>query len=183
MDDAFVYLEDLSEKIPEGLIEVSFLVMCCIIIFIFALTRSFQKARKGVMITLLSEYIFFLLCATIFCRSVRDSMKYNLIPFWSYGEIANGGKEAFILMMDNIQNLFILMPMGLLLGLIIMGRRWWKAALIGFVFSSFIELSQLVFRRGFCEWDDVIHNTLGCIFGYGIGVLIIKYTKRLVYKK
>ena len=44
---------------------------------------------------------------------------------------------------------------------------------MGFVFSSVIELSQLVLKRGLCEFDDVFHNTLGCVIGYGVGVMML----------
>ena len=31
--------------------------------------------------------------------------------------------------------------------------------------SATIEVSQLVFMRGLFEWDDMIHNGLGCVIG------------------
>ena len=31
--------------------------------------------------------------------------------------------------------------------------------------SATIELSQLIFMRGLFEWDDMIHNGLGCMAG------------------
>ena len=31
--------------------------------------------------------------------------------------------------------------------------------------SGTIEAMQYVFHRGFAEVDDVMHNTIGCIFG------------------
>lgn len=31
--------------------------------------------------------------------------------------------------------------------------------------SMSIEVIQLVFRLGLFEWDDMIHNTLGCVLG------------------
>ncbi|WP_394798617.1 VanZ family protein [Parabacteroides distasonis] len=52
-------------------------------------------------------------------------------------------------------------PVVFLLSFVFIHRSWWKVALVGFVFSSVIELSQLVFKRGFCDFDDVFHNTLG----------------------
>lgn len=55
----------------------------------------------------------------------------------------------------------------------IKNKIWWKVALIGLVFSSFIELSQLVLKRGLCETDDVIHNTVGCVVGYIMGICLI----------
>ena len=40
-----------------------------------------------------------------------------------------------------------------------------RALLAGFLVSVVIELSQLIFKRGLFEWDDMIHNALGCMLG------------------
>ena len=37
--------------------------------------------------------------------------------------------------------------------------------LAGFLVSVVIELSQLIFKRGLFEGDDMIHNALGCMLG------------------
>lgn len=37
--------------------------------------------------------------------------------------------------------------------------------LIGIVTSAMIETCQLVFYRGLFEWDDMIHNGIGCMIG------------------
>jgi len=34
-------------------------------------------------------------------------------------------------------------------------------------------------KRGFCEVDDVMHNSLGCLIGYGIYKLVRYGYKRL----
>ena len=36
---------------------------------------------------------------------------------------------------------------------------------IGILVSAIIEFSQLIFMRGLFEWDDMIHNGLGCMVG------------------
>lgn len=41
---------------------------------------------------------------------------------------------------------------------------------VGLGISAVIELSQLILCRGWFEWDDMIHNMLGCVCGY----LIVK---------
>ena len=40
--------------------------------------------------------------------------------------------------------------------------------MVGAGISVMIELLQLIFKRGLCEVDDVIHNVLGCMVGYGV---------------
>lgn len=38
--------------------------------------------------------------------------------------------------------------------------------MIGFVISCIIEVCQLVLCRGLFEWDDMVHNALGCLVGF-----------------
>ena len=44
-------------------------------------------------------------------------------------------------------------------------RRWGYSILFGAVLSIFIESMQYCFALGYAEMDDVICNTLGCMFG------------------
>lgn len=80
---------------------------------------------------------------------------------------------------ENLINIALGVPVGFLLSFIFTHRSWWKATLVGFVFYSVIELSQLILGRGLCEFDDVFHNTLGCVIGYGVGVLMIGFIAKL----
>ena len=74
---------------------------------------------------------------------------------------------------ENLMNIALGIPVGFLLSFIFTHRSWWKAALVGFIFSSVIELSQLLLKCGLCEFDDVFHNTLGCVISYGVGVMML----------
>ena len=42
----------------------------------------------------------------------------------------------------------------------------------GALISLISEVCQLVFHRGLFEWDDMIHNALGCMIGCGIANVI-----------
>ena len=151
-------------------VQLSFLVMSGIIVMVFAFAKDFNTARKGVISTLLVEYCFLVLCSTVIYRTTTVDYKIDLTPFWSYVAIDEGQTE---LIKENLLNIALGVPVGFLLSFIMNRRSWWKAALVGFLFSSVIELSQLVFKRGLCEFDDVFHNTLGCVIGYGIGIMMI----------
>lgn len=35
-----------------------------------------------------------------------------------------------------------------------------------------MEAMQYFFHRGFAETDDVMHNTLGCILGYSLWLMV-----------
>ena len=43
--------------------------------------------------------------------------------------------------------------------------KWYQALIVGISVSAIIEFSQLIFMRGLFEWDDMIHNGLGCMMG------------------
>lgn len=50
----------------------------------------------------------------------------------------------------------------------------WKVLLVGAGLSVTIETLQFVMLRGFSEIDDVMHNTLGCLLGYGLYIIMKK---------
>ena len=49
----------------------------------------------------------------------------------------------------------------------------YRVMAVGAGISVMIELLQLIFKRGLCEVDDVIHNVLGTLIGYGIAKIIL----------
>lgn len=65
-------------------------------------------------------------------------------------------------------NVLAFIPIGLLLECAFDWMMWWKVLLIGGAFSVVIEALQFVRRRGFAEFDDMFHNMLGCMIGYGV---------------
>ena len=95
---------------------------------------------------------------------------YKLTPFWSYVAIADGQKE---LIEENLLNVALGIPFGFLLSFICTKNALLKSFLFGAAFSACIEISQLFFKRGLCEFDDLFHNTLGSVVGCGIGMLMI----------
>ena len=48
---------------------------------------------------------------------------------------------------------------------------------VGFGISAVIEVSQLLFRRGLFEWDDMIHNALGCMIGCAVVNMWMRWKK------
>lgn len=104
------------------------------------------------------------------------------MPFWSYVAIYQEGRLDLVA--EIIMNVLAFVPIGSLIGLVLPGIKWWKVLLTGFCMSMSIEVLQLVFKIGFSELDDVMHNTLGCVIGYGVFSLIIygykKFSKRSV---
>jgi glycopeptide antibiotics resistance protein len=107
---------------------------------------------------LLIEYIFLLFCSTVIFRATGATRQYDFHPFWSYSRPD--------LLVENIMNVVVFIPVGLLLCCAFKQITWWKTLLIGCSISITIEALQFFFMKGFSELDDVMHNTLGCILGY-----------------
>lgn len=110
-------------------------------------------------------YIFLsiIFASTIFTRAPEER-RYELYPFCSWKEVIihqnTGCLEEIIL------NLILFLPIGGILPMLSKKIGWKDATLIGFAISAVIELSQLTLCRGWFSWDDMIHNTLGCVIGY-----------------
>lgn len=72
----------------------------------------------------------------------------------------------------------MLFPAGALLPIIANHKvKWYWALLFGVLVSAVIETSQLVFMRGLFEWDDMIHNGVGCMIG---GIIINFFMKNKI---
>ena len=124
-----------------------------------------RKGLKLLASTTLIAYIAFIFCSTVFFREMQKKCMYDLHPFWSYKAILNGREN---LVAENIMNIVMFMPVGFLLGVAFAEIRWKAVLLIGLSLSIGIETLQFVYSKGFTEVDDVMHNTLGCMIGYGV---------------
>ena len=75
------------------------------------------------------------------------------------------GWEAVILNLAG--NVIAFMPFGFFLPVVSRrGRRWYNAFLVGFSLSLCIEMTQLVFKVGSFDVDDLFLNTIGGILGF-----------------
>lgn len=141
-----------------------------LVFFLFAICIAFVLLQKRKI--LFSQAIsglgmlFFLgivFGSTIFTREPHADYEYKLEVFWSWREVANGSTE---ILKENLLNVMLLIPAGGLLPLMMHQKVvWWKGFLTGIEISAVIEFSQLIFRRGLFEWDDMIHNGIGCMVG------------------
>ena len=111
-----------------------------------------------------AAYLFFILAGTVLIRK-PGTLRYELMPFWSWSK-----PEHFN---QIIINILMFIPIGFLLGI----KVGWKGIPIAALFSLIIELIQLITHRGLFEFDDIIHNTLGTVIGFGIYALLGKVMK------
>ena len=122
--------------------------------------------RRGLKWTavLLAEYLVLVLWMAVFARPVQAERMYNLVPFWSYRSIP----EDVLMLPLVILNVLVFIPVGVLQGCAFDKMKWWKAVLLGGAFSFLIEVLQFATKRGYAEFDDLFHNTLGCLIGFGL---------------
>ena len=135
--------------------------------------KGLRRGLRYGAVLLLVEWVFLVLCAVVFSRATGTERGYNLMPFWSYWDY---GKDSYFLEMfgENILNVLLFVPIGLLAGCGLRGMTFKKVLFLGGGLSIFIELLQFILKKGFCETDDVFHNALGCMIGYGLSNVIFK---------
>lgn len=153
------------------LIMEAFIFLCTfIIMFYYTRTRISLKQVCGMFVTILYLLVVFILTVAVREYSERQ---YQLELLWSWKEIMGIKENTRVhvaskigLLQQNLINIFMLFPVGVLLPIMADGRVEKLAGLIiGIVISTAIELLQLILCRGLFEWDDIIHNSLGCMFG------------------
>ena len=151
--------KDIPQEVYEGLLSVS-----CLGVVLFVSFKGLRTGLRWFSVLLLIEYIFMLFCSTVIFRPTGEVRQYDFHPFWSY--------DRPDLLIENIMNVIVFIPVGLLLGSAFKQMTWWKALLIGCSISVTIEALQFWFMKGFSEVDDVMHNTVGCLIGFGFYSLI-----------
>lgn len=110
--------------------------------------------------------------STVFTRNPQPHRVYTLELFWSWKAVYHGNRS---MLKDNLLNMFLLFPAGVLLPMMYMHKISWRRGLtIGILISAVIEINQLIFCRGLFEWDDIIHNGFGCMIGCMVGSLFMK---------
>ena len=156
--------KDIPQEVYEGLLSVF-----CLGVVLFIAFKGVRIGLRWSSVLLLIEYVFLVFCSTVIFRPTGETRQYDFHPFWSYSRPD--------LLVENIMNVIVFIPIGLLLGCAFKQTTWWKALLIGCSISVTIEALQFWFMKGFSEVDDVMHNTVGCIVGY----ILVKGVWLMVY--
>lgn len=145
---------DIPQEVYEGLLSIF-----CIGLVVFIAWKGFKTGLRYSATLLLIEYIFLLFCSTVIFRTTGATRQYDFHPFWSY--------DRPDLLIENIMNVIVFIPIGMILGSLLRVKgSWLVALLIGCGISVTIESLQFFLMRGFSELDDVMHNTLGCLTGW-----------------
>lgn len=112
-------------------------------------------------------YIAALLRLTVFRPETLLSPVWNMTLFADLFAILKKGTlwEFLYLFLGNI-GWFV--PFGILVPLLWKKCRFPSVLIFAFAFSLAIETTQLLFRKGVFEIDDLILNTFGAAIGYGL---------------
>ena len=137
--------------------------------------KQLSKGRVALMAIFLC-YLIVVLGATLGRGAHYDRQEIDFRPFRAYWEAWNN--FSLVEWRNIILNICMFIPLGFLLPL--MGnifQNGWMTYLTGFLFSLFIEGVQLIAKRGIVEVDDLINNTVGCMIGYGMVMMVIELFK------
>lgn len=137
-----------------------------------------MKGKKvSVFWVILIVYIILLLYFAVISREPKDNFTARLDLFWSYFHPSgNGYRDVFL-------NLLSYIPIGIMVGLIEKEHRIGRAMLVGFLVSIVIELSQLIWQRGFFDVDDLLNNVVGALIGGLLVVCVTSICKKAKMKR
>lgn len=174
MDDLLLLL---NPKISFGYILFTFIVFCIVIIIRLFFFKA-QGVKRFIVFSLLVEYYFLVLCSTVICRTASIHATHHFAPFWNYKDLwqcTDFPKDH----LEVLLNIALFVPIGFLASLSISRVKSYQIFGIGVLLSAIIELLQLIFQRGLCETDDVIHNTFGAMIGFAIYRIMFPYYRKL----
>lgn len=127
-------------------------------------------------------YLIVVLGATMLNRTGIDNRRAEFRLFASYRLAWNSFSERE--WRNIILNILMFVPFGFLLPMVFTKlSAFWKTYLAGFIFTLFIEITQLITGRGVFEADDIWNNLLGAMIGYGIYRMICWLVSRLRTRK
>lgn len=146
------------------------LIIFCGYMFLIRRKKSQGQSvsRKEILCGLaLSIYLVLLLGGTLLNREIGDEYLIEWVPFWSYADLLKEWSESLAIQI--IYNVLVFVPWGILIPAVFAAKRRFRFVVLSAAsVSLLIEVLQLVFKLGLFEFDDVFHNTLGAVIGYGV---------------
>ena len=141
---------------------VGVLTLVCIVMAV-CVHKKKLNIIQAVAVLALVVFLGIVFGSTVFTRT-GTVRQYELVPFWSWRDIIR--YHDWTLLKENLLNCILLLPAGGLLPVIVNHKiKWYRALVVGISISAIIEFSQFIFMRGLFEWDDMLHNGLGCMIG------------------
>lgn len=157
-----------------------FVILLYMGICMFIIAR--QEGNVGLQVSIkkwiecfcFSIYVLLVLGGTLLYRNIGEAYRYELQFLWSYWEtFVNGNLD---LLPQMLYNVLIFIPWGIWIPILFTKGRNAKWIIYSALIQSLIiEVSQLVFKCGLFEFDDVFHNTMGALIGFWIWKFIKRW--------
>lgn len=141
-------------------------------------TRN-QKLGWVIFVLYLLALTYFMFFSEMMGRTGNEQLDYaynlelfkEIKRFYTYREQL--GMQAVLL--NLLGNVVGFMPFGFFLPIVSRrGKKWYNNWLLGFLLSLCIETTQLVFKVGSFDVDDLLLNTIGVILGYFVYQVVQK---------
>ena len=166
VDDKKVYLDVDGEPLRRLDIFLNSNPVAVLLLgIVFTLLALTIPGRRWQVVFLIF-YLGFVWLMTLAWREGIDSVKGEL--FWSY-------KQFFInlnLRREIINNVFLFIPLGVIITRVLGRNKMWIAVLICLAVSAVVETTQLIGKMGSFEFDDMISNGIGGAIGSVIAVTV-----------
>jgi glycopeptide antibiotics resistance protein len=123
--------------------------------------------------------LFYLLFFSAYRNNVQGTIAYNIVPFDTIlAYFYQFDRLTISMVTDNFfGNIAAFMPFGFLLPLLVKKLTLYKVLALSFLFSLLIEITQLLFRVGAFDVDDIILNSLGGGIGYALVSIVLTTLK------
>ncbi len=131
--------------------------------------KGLNRSIRYLFLYSLTAYVALIICSTCIFRDVTATRNLCMSPLWSYIKILDGEPKYIV---ENLMNILVFLPVGLLMPLSHNGINFKKVVIIGTTLSLVIEIIQFSLKTGMAEFDDVFHNTLGTAIGYILYLII-----------
>ena len=138
---------------------------------------EFDMRRNLIVLLLLIVYIAIFFSLAVLFRESSDKCSIRLELFKDFLE---PGPDGF---RDLFQNVVGFIPVGVLVGLLPRRHRVAKAILAGVLLSLAIEVSQLAWKKGVFDVNDLFNNAVGAVIGGIIAVFICRTPKRIAKRR
>ena len=152
------------------------LIASLFLFFLFSMLQFTNNPKKYLWILyylIFIEYIAALFYFGVVNRTIQESPIIQTDLFWGYDNPSEN------IIKDNIINILIFVPIGVLVSIISKKFMVLKALLTGLFVSETIECCQLIFKRGNFDIDDLFNNTIGSFIGSLFYLIILNLCRLL----
>lgn len=135
-----------------------------------------SKENRKICITVLAIYAIVFFVLAVLSREPYEEKAVLLKLFHNYSKYDGNVKDVIL-------NIAAFVPIGLLIGTISDRYRVLKALFFGFLFSLFVEVTQLISHCGVFDVDDLFNNSLGALIGGVIAAIVVGIVHRYKNKR